>query len=154
MIFRCLPLDYPSDPRGRQAAEHGKQVEGEEARDAGEILIRDREVGIRFLNITVHSGENGERDKEDEEHVKELGKGLLEDRPIRWPRCHIDAQLLLLLHLFLFQHFVITIKFLEENADNISKLIHLNSTQIHHTFKGSAKYVSKHSRSTNRAVIK
>ena len=47
---------YPGDIGGEHVAEHGRQVEGEEAGEGDEVLPRDEEAAVHPLDVcTVQS---------------------------------------------------------------------------------------------------
>lgn len=106
---------YPSDPRCGQTAQHGEQVEGEEAGDVQEELLRHNKVIAVPLDVRVDGGEDGQRDEEDEEDIEELRGRLLEDLPVR--RSALDVLLVGGgLHqgcVLLLQQFVVPVKFLK-----------------------------------------
>lgn len=84
----------PFHPRRSQTAQHRENVECQEASDVSEHFRRNNSHEVRLIglhDVGVHCRKHGERHEEDEEHVKELHRRLLEDSPIRRARVDVDA---------------------------------------------------------------
>lgn len=72
---------------------------------------------VVYLDVRMDVGEDGEGDKEDEEDVKQLGRGLAEDLPVRGTRLDLFLVVLGEGRVLGLQHFMVAVEFLEETRE-------------------------------------
>ena len=86
----------PHYETGQHVAYHGEEVECQEAGYVLEYFGGDEEAFVGTTDACRNGGEHGQRDKEHEEHVEELGEGFLEDGKVGGAGAHLENEKYLL----------------------------------------------------------